>query len=272
MTKPAALELAPFIMEDHQASPKHTRRSINAGIEAAWRKGDTDEADRLEKHLDDNNGATGLRVRRRDTVYQKVSDRRLLRACDTMRNVAEAQSTGRMIVVPPPPESREDEEEKRRKELPAIKNPPRPADPIDRWRTGQPTMKRVKRKDGTAVDVKRACPRTFPPKPVKTTRGMPKQYIAEHIYGASKRLQADARRASLWRVWDVALRSLDPELADIMRDIIIDCISMNRACEMVYATPETKKPFKASKRQHDTMRQHLVGVLERAAQYLEEIS
>ncbi|MEO0955661.1 MAG: hypothetical protein AAFU81_01655 [Pseudomonadota bacterium] len=265
MTKPETIEHAPFIMEDHQSLVRETRRSINAGITSARRKGDNKEAERLEKHLDENGGATGLRIRRRDTVYQKISDPRLLRACDTMRNVAEAMATGQSVIAhAPPPKDPPIEADDM---LPAIKNPPRPSDPIDRWRRGVPTMRRVNGRDTPAP-----CPRTFPPKPVKPVRTMPRQNIAESIYAASRKLQADARRASLWRVWDVALRPLEIERAGLMRSIIIDCISISRACVLAHGDPDSDKKYVPNKRQQSEMRQDLVDTLERAAQYLEGLS
>jgi len=254
MNKPAALELAPFIMGDHQSTPEASEQALRDGLTAAQHKGDTAEAARIEKHLGDA-GPTGLRYAHRprsvDPIRDLITDRRLRHAAEALRSAAESISTGRPVsiepyVAPKDPELSNDDR------LPPIKNPPSIPDPKNRWTKAKRTLDA----QGNKVD----CPPTWPPKPVKATKGMPKQFIAEAIYQAIHKKRSGDRRTTLWRI------CLDTFGTWPMREaiwgIIIERRSLRWACKYT--------GLSGNGRDVRIIKLNLVAALDRVAQHLDE--
>lgn len=254
MNKPATLELAPFIMDDRQATPGATEQALRDGLTAAQRKGDVLEAKRIENHLGDA-GPTGLRYshrqRRIDPVEELITDRRLRHAAQMLRTAAEGLETGRDVRLEPfkepknPPIDPDDN-------LPSIKNPPSPPDPKNRWTKAKRTLDA----HGNKVD----CPPTWPPKPVKPAKGMPKQFIAEAVYAAIRRKEGDDRRKVLWRV---ALNTFATwPMREAIWGIIMERRSLGWACKHT--------DLSVNGRHRRIIKLNLVAALDRVAQHLEE--
>lgn len=259
-TKPSTPELAPFIMRDHDATPDASERAMRAGIYAAEKKGDVAEAKRLRRHFDANGnvrstGPTGLRFahreRRFDPIDEIITNRRLRHAVDVLRSVAESLATGRHVTVEPyrepaDPELTDDER------LPPIKNPPNVPDPKNRWTKARRTLD----KHGNKVD----CPPTWPPKPVKAVRGMPRQFIAEAIYAAIRKKEGDDRRKVLWRVCLDTFETWG--MREAIWGIIMERRSLRWACKYTGLLSDG--------RHVRIIKLNLVSALERVAQYLDE--
>lgn len=253
MNKPAPLEVAPFIMEDHQATPEATERALKAGSIAAFRKGDLAESKRIEDHLGDS-GVTGLRYahrqRRIDPIETLITDRRHRHAAWMLRTAVEGIFSGRHVDLVPFKEPK-DPEEKPEDLLPSIKNPPTPPDPKNRWTKAKRTLDI----NGNKVD----CPPTWPPKPVKRDRGMPTQFIAEAIYAAIRMKEGEDRRKVLWRV---ALDTFETwRMREAIWGIIIERRSLTWACKYT--------GLAINGRHKRIVKQNLVAALDRVAQHLE---
>lgn len=254
MSKPAPLEVAPFIMRDHHVTPSATEKALREGMEHARYAGDDVEADRIEKHLGDA-GPTGLKYAHRPKTYDPIelliTDPRLKHAADSLRRAAEGVFTGRSVVLESykPPK---DPEVAAEDLLPAIKNPPTPPDPKNRWTTAKRTLDI----NGNKVD----CPPTWPPKPVKRGRGMPKQFIAEAIFSAIHTKRDGDRRTRIWRV---CLDTFETwRMREAIWGIIIERRSLTWACKYT--------GLAINGRHKRIVKQNLVAALDRVAQHLDE--
>lgn len=267
MTK-AALKLpplAPFIMDDDQATPAATERALREGLRAARMKGDKAEEARIKGHFNDSEsqisdgGPTGLRYAHRprkvDPIHELIADRRLRHAADCLRRCMEAISTGKPVSLEPfktPPDPKETPEDK----LPPIKNPPAVPDPKNRWVKAKRTMTRTK--DGR--DIKLDCPPTWPPKPVKRVRGMPKQFIAESVFRAIQWKREGDNRTKLWRICLDSFATW--EMREAIWGIIIERRSLTWACKHTDLAPNG--------RHKRIIKLNLVAALDRVALHLEE--
>lgn len=243
-------------MKGRETTPAATERVLVAAEIDAERAGDTEEAARIKGTRE---GLTGLRLRGRqrktDPIDRITNDTRLRQAAQQLRIAAE-RITGADPAILAPPEVPKDPVQSYFDRLPSLKNPPAVPDPINRWNKAPRTTRRGE----NGEDVKADCPPTWPPKPVKDTRGAPKQRIAEAIFSAIRDKRSGDRNRGIWRA------ALDPfatiELKAAIFGVIVERRSLRWAC--------LECGLSTNGRHMGVLKRHVVIALKEAAQHLDD--
>ena len=241
------LHISAFTMKGRETTPAATERVLVAAEIDAERAGNSEEAARIKGTRE---GLTGLRLRGRqrktDPIDRITNDPRLRQAAQSLRIAAE-KITGAAAPIVAAPEEPKDPVQSYFDRLPSLKNAPAVPDPINRWN------KAPRVAEGE-------CPPTWPPKPVKDTRGAPKQHIAEAIFSAIRDKRTGDRHRGIWKA------ALDPfgtiELKAAIFGVIVERRSIRWAC-IECGLPSNGRHTTALKR-------HVVIALTEAAQHLDD--